>query len=185
MAKSKITKDQIEAWKKEFGTLYLLQSENGLEGYIKDPTSNIRIMKLAVSCLSKSREEYVNAILTNCFLGGDDEIKEEQYANGLADQLDEITDIPNCKTVREGNKFVMVCEGLSLSVRMANRADINLSEKKNGAREPFVTAENLLKIIALDKEELATAQKNTRAWLGFLTATDEVKNKVAVNVTKL
>lgn len=185
MTKTTVTPEQIQAWKEKYGTVYMLESETGLEGYIKDPTTDMTIMKLAVSSLSKSREEYVNAILVNCFLGGDVEIKDEQYANGLADQIDEITDIPTCKTVREGNKFVMQCEGLTLTVRGANRSDINMAEKKNGAKEPFVTSENLLKIIALDKDELATAQKNTRAWLGFLTATNEVKNKVIMNVTKL
>lgn len=182
----KVTQKQIDDWKAKYGTIYKITSEDGKVGYIFDPLSDLRIMKLAFIAMTKSVINYVQTVLTNCWLAGDEEIKtDESIGNGLVDIIDEFTELPHCEVTRDGNKFVMTVEGLSCNVRMAKRADIIKAEQKNAAREPFETAVHLLNAIALDLNELEAIRKNTRAYIGLLSGIEKVKDKAYAGVEKL
>ena len=180
------TKAQIEAWKKEHNckVVYKITSEDGKVAYIKDPVSDLKIMKMATTALQKSDSLYVQVVLNQCWLDGDDEIKEqEEYGAGLVNQLNNITEIPNAIITREGSKYIMEVEGVKIEVRAAKRADVLLAEQKNRANEPFETNIHLLDIIKIT--DIKDIKKDSRVYIGFLAALDDVKNKVAVAVEKL
>lgn len=183
---SKVSAEQFKEWKEKYGAYYKLITEDDKEGWIFDPLSSVNIMKLAFSAIQKSPTEYVKSVLNNCWLAGDESIKnDEKYVEGLVDQLDEITDLPKCEVKREGNHFIMKVEQVELKVRMAMRQDIIKAERKNSAREAFETAIHLLRFITLDKEKLKEIEdKGGRIYIGLLTGADKVKNKATVIVEK-
>jgi hypothetical protein len=159
--------------------------DEGKVAFLKDPLSDLKIMKLAFTALQKSVLLFVSVILNNCWLEGDEELRDdEKYANGLEDQIQEITDIPDCEVERDENKFRMTVDGMTCEVRMAKREDILQAEQRNRANEPFETAIALLKIIGLNGVE-DIRKSSTRTYIGLLAGVDKVKNKAYVRVEKL
>jgi hypothetical protein len=182
------SKEQIAAWKQENKCehVFMLSTEDDKIAWIKDPLSDLNVMKLAFTAMKKSTIEFVKTILENCWIAGDESVKtDEKYCNFLADEVQEITDIPECIVRREDSKFIMTVGGNSCEVRMAMRADINKAEQRNAAKEPFETAINLLSYIALKPEEVENIRKtSTRSYIGLLVGVEKVKNKAFVQVSK-
>ncbi|TAE60981.1 MAG: hypothetical protein EAY68_10045, partial [Bacteroidetes bacterium] len=75
MQKFKLTPEQIAEWKAAYGTFYKLTAETGEVCYIKDPVSSLKIMSAAMKSLNVSSIAFVQTILNNCFIGGDESIK--------------------------------------------------------------------------------------------------------------
>ncbi len=180
-----VTQEQINEWKARHGKIYRLIAEDKV-AYIFDPLTSLAVMKKAFTAIQVSTILYVQSVLADCWLGGDEELKtDEAYGNALSDNIDELTKLPKHQIEEMDGRFLLKSEGAEILVRPALRKDILLAEKKNKAKEPFETAIHLLKLIAEDKKEVDNISLNTRAFIGILTAVDEVKVKKAVVVEEL
>ena len=69
---AKVTKDQIEAWKKKFGEIFAIKVDDKT-AYLKKPDRNT--LRLAFSKAATDPLGMNEVILNNCWLGGDTEIK--------------------------------------------------------------------------------------------------------------
>lgn len=69
------TKDQIELWKREYGDVFKLDVEGGYTCYLKKPTR--RIYSMALSQGQKSPMRFNEIIINNCWIAGDEQIRED------------------------------------------------------------------------------------------------------------
>lgn len=85
---AKVTKEQIESWKKENPEgVFQIQSKDGKTGYIKAPDRTT--LSLAHSFLPHDKLSYVATILDNSWLGGDEELKtNNKHFLGIAPIID-------------------------------------------------------------------------------------------------
>lgn len=84
---SKITEKQIEEWKAAHGEIFKLEGEGGKEAFLKKP--NRKILKAAMAKMQTDPLSFVERILTDCWLGGDEEMKtDDSYFFGCAEQLE-------------------------------------------------------------------------------------------------
>ena len=67
-----VTKQQIQEWKKQYGDVYVLNIE-GKKAYLRTPDP--QTLSYASTLATKDPLKFNEAILTNCWLGGDEEIK--------------------------------------------------------------------------------------------------------------
>ena len=72
MAKDKITKADIDAWKKKHGDIFRLKVEDKV-CYLRTPDR--KTMSFAASVATKDPLKFNEILLSNCWLGGDEEIK--------------------------------------------------------------------------------------------------------------
>ena len=87
----KVTKAQIEIWKKKHGEIYELIVEDK-KAYLCKPDRNT--LRLAFSKAATDPLGMAEVILTNCWLGGDDEIKDDNsYLVGAMSQVQEIIEM--------------------------------------------------------------------------------------------
>ena len=187
-SKNKVaTPEQIDAWKKEYGGVFLLQAHDGKIAYVHDPFHSFLILKKATQGLMKSPILFTESIINDCWLQGDEAIKDEdKYLEGLKSEIDEIARIPNATFTKEGSNYRLECEGKTLVVRTPKRADVRQAEQYNRLREPYETEVALLKIICQDKKEVyRLSQENTRAYVGMLVVLEDLKEQVHLEVKKL
>jgi len=150
---SEISKEQIEEWKAEYTDLYQLTSGDGKTCIIFDPTAKFSVMKMIAAVTPKGQAAVTEAILNNCWLGGDEILRtSEEYQNELDEQIDEIFDIPNYQIKEEANHAVITTGGVSVKVRYPERSDIKDAEKRNKQRKPFDTNIYLLEDLSLEKD---------------------------------
>ncbi|MBW7838582.1 MAG: hypothetical protein H3C36_02855 [Chitinophagaceae bacterium] len=69
---TKITDEQIKAWKKQHGDIFKLQIEDKV-AYLKTPDR--KTLSYATSVATKDPLKFNEIILNNCWLSGDEEIK--------------------------------------------------------------------------------------------------------------
>ena len=182
------SKEQIAEWKTKYGQVFLLEAEDGKVAYIHDPLLDFAVTKLIFTALGKSAMDFASSVLANCWLAGDEEIRlEERYANDLASKIDDIILLPDFLVDREADApvYTIKVEGEELRVRQAKREDIMDAERRNARNEHFQTAAYLLERICVDLDSLGIVKKNNRIYIGFLRATNAVKDKTYVSVKKL
>lgn len=181
----KATDKQIKEWKEKHGTIYQLESEDGKVCYIFDPMSKLVIVKALMAALMKGSFEFVDSLLNNCFIGGDEGIKSDDKSKaGLWDQVKDIIDIPEHQVDFGDGVATITIEGKSINVRLATRQEIKYAEDRNKGNRPLDTQIYLLEKIA-DPKELDEWRKNNRLYVGLLTAVDEVKLRKHVSIKKL
>lgn len=184
---TEITKEQIEAWKNKHGVVYYLESD-GVGCYIKDPLSSIAIIQKAIMAEQEQGNiGYTVSIINDCFLGGDERFKnQEQYVNGLADDIELLTKLPDYSITPVKDYFAVQSEGYTIKCKKADRKAILSAESKNVKGKPFQTSIYLLEDICLDTGGLEEIKKKSnRAYFGFLRATNGLKYKAVVTIKKL
>lgn len=91
---AKVTKEEIAEWKKKHGDVFHISVE-GKEGYFKKPDR--KVLGLASAYAQKSPLKFGETIITNCWLGGDEElISNDDYflsVNSVVDQLVEVKEV--------------------------------------------------------------------------------------------
>lgn len=85
-----VNKEQIEAWKREHGTVFrYTATKEGSEpkvGYFKKISP--QVMDAYESLMKRSKLMADDAVINSCWLGGDEEIvKNDDYRMGLRDWL--------------------------------------------------------------------------------------------------
>ncbi len=183
------TADKIKEWKEKHGNVYMLETI-GKSCIVFDPLSSFKIMKQLMMARRKSKAAQVDALLANCWLFGDESLKEnEAFKLGIEDAVDELFDIPEydlTPSLSGGDgELEIKIEGLTLSVKKATRGDVTFAEGRNSENKPLTTQEFLLERIAIDKEQLDAMKKNNRVYMSALLAVGEMKDKVFVAVKKL
>lgn len=84
MESKKVTKENIEAWKKKHGAIFKYTTDDGKEAYFRKPDRKIAGYAGTISDPVASNE----ALAKNCFLGGDHEvISDDEYFFGLSQHL--------------------------------------------------------------------------------------------------
>jgi autonomous glycyl radical cofactor GrcA len=180
---TKISKEQIAAWKEEYKDIYQLSSADGKVGYVFDPTAKFSVMKMIAAVTPNGQTAVTDAILNNCWLGGDEEIRTIQaYKNELDDQIDEIFNIPDYEIKEEPTHAVITSCGVSVKVRYPERTDLKDAEKRNKLHKPFDTNIYLLEALAMD--DLTEIKKNNRVYLGVILCIREVKQKLRLQIKK-
>lgn len=82
-------KTQIEALKKKHGKVHEISFDSGEKCYLKKPTR--ATVGLAMSKARTNPLAMVDVILQNCWLGGDEVIREDVgFHVGMAEQIDKI-----------------------------------------------------------------------------------------------
>lgn len=182
----KITEEQIAEWKDAHKELIVLETEDGKKAILRDPIYDLNVMKAAITALRKNDYDFVDCILTNCWLGGDEEIrKDEAYQIFLVDNLKELVELPDFTVTKDDIGYLITSEGVSIGCRAATRADITKAEKRNHNNQPFATAEFILNEIA-DKNYVQDIKKlHPKAFLGILRGVEEVKDKKILFIKKL
>lgn len=81
-----ITKEQIEQWKLQYGSIFRYKSEDGKVCYLKTPT--LTIIDACKTIAGGSSIKFDIALVDNCWIEGDDELKtQDKYRMGLFDWL--------------------------------------------------------------------------------------------------
>lgn len=89
--KSKVSPAQITEWKKKHGDVFQYKVD-GKAGYLKRPDR--RILAYATSLAEGNPLKFNEALLENCWLGGDEEIKtKDSYFMGISAKLDALIQI--------------------------------------------------------------------------------------------
>lgn len=178
------TQEQMHEWKQKYGGFYKITMEDGRVIWIFDPLSSLTIMKAAFAALNKTTYDYVRSVVENCWLMGDESVKNDEAAlSGIEKEINDFTELPDCKVERVGDKYRITVEGMTCEVRGAKRQDIQWAEKRNAAKEPFETAVNLLSRISISGTE-EIRKSSTRAYIGLLAGIDKVQEKIAARVEK-
>lgn len=74
MEKQEVTQEQIDAWKKQYGDIYAIKVD-GKTAYLKKPDR--KTLSFASVAGQKDPMKFNEIILENCFIGGDEEIKQD------------------------------------------------------------------------------------------------------------
>lgn len=86
--KGQVDQEQIDKWKKEFGQVWEVIVEDRV-CYLKKASRNT--LRAALTFLDKDRIKYMEIIIENCWLGGDEAIKkEDEYFYGLMTVVPEL-----------------------------------------------------------------------------------------------
>jgi len=87
----KVTKAQIEIWKKKHGEIFELIVGNKT-GFLHKPDRNT--LRLAFSKAATDPMGMAEVVLANCWLGGDEEIKtDDSYFVGAMSQVQELIEV--------------------------------------------------------------------------------------------
>ncbi len=88
----KFTAEKIKLLKEKHGKVFLYETTDGKSCVLSTPT--LKIIDACRSISGGSAIRFKNAIVENCWVDGDEEIKStDKYLLGLFDQLDMIFDI--------------------------------------------------------------------------------------------
>lgn len=178
------TQIQIEEWKKKYSSAHQLTSE-GKECVIFSPFDDIRVLKQAFSALmGNDKIAFVDAILNNCFLWGDESVKTDDLIKAdLYDQINELVEIPEYTLTKEGSDYIVTVSGKSCKIKAASREDMKWAEKRNKQQKPFDTS--IFLVDRLAGEGVEEFKKDGRLYFALLMAVQDCKAKKEVSLKKL
>jgi hypothetical protein len=82
----KFTQEQIEKYKKEYGSIFEYKSDDGKSCILKSPT--LQVLDACKTISGGSSIKFDDALLQNCWVDGDIELKtEDKYKLGLFEWL--------------------------------------------------------------------------------------------------
>jgi hypothetical protein len=98
MTTKKIDQEQIDQWKKKHGTIFLIKVEDKV-CYLKKPDR--KTLSYAATVGAKDNLKFNEAILANCWLGGDEEMKtDDSLFLSVSTRLAEIIEIKEAELVK-------------------------------------------------------------------------------------
>jgi len=185
------TPEQIAAWKEEHGIIYQV-AVDGKEAIVAFPTWTT--WKQASTALADGNSvAYVEAILRNGFVAGDEDIADTDAAFlNLKKQFDDIIEFADVTKTKVGNAYE-----LSLQVPGTNEAPkvfkckpvtreiITESERANAERKMYVTAENILKRVLISGDEAVLKSKTPMYYIPLIAQVEKLYEEKVVNIKKL
>lgn len=89
--KGEVTEDQVNAWKRKHGEVYMVKVD-GSAGYLRKPDRDT--MKAVATVSSNDPIRANEVLLENCWLGGDDSIKtDDAKFFGVSSTLAELVEV--------------------------------------------------------------------------------------------
>ena len=180
-----ITKEQIEAWKEQYGEVYALPVEDK-KAYLKAP--DMTDYKRAFTAMQKSGEvAYGEILLSALWLGGDEEIKtDDAYFLSARKELMDFFNYedPQLKKLSGGKTEIKIGDH-KCTVRVITRADIKKAEKSNPSSKPFVTQEKLFEAICQEKDEAFESKQNAALMFPLFQAIEKLQNQKIAFLEKL
>lgn len=180
---SKPNKKQIEDWKKEHGGVYAFPVDDKT-AYLREP--NMVDWKRILSKLSNGETAMCEEILRSLWLGGDEEIRnDDAYFSSAKKELRDFSNYSDAEThkVQGGNEIVI--EGHRCLVRTVNRDDLKIAEKANPSGKPFVTQERLFDRIVKEKDEAYNDRNNASIRMPLYDAIEKLQNQKVAFLKKL
>jgi hypothetical protein len=181
---NKITPEQINAWKEQYGDIYALPVEDKT-AYLREP--KMVDYKRAFAALQNDGDVAFAEVLLNClFIGGDTEIKtNDDYFNAARKILKTFFEYPDADIETTGNKSVITIGDAKCTVRVITRDDIKLAEKKNPSGKPFVTQEKLFEMICKEMDDVFKDRDNATLRFPLYQAIEILQNKKIAILKKL
>jgi len=186
-AEEKSIEELKKDWQKKYGVGNCRElTADGKSVFVFDPTIDFNKAKIIVAARQKGISFMVDAILNNCWLGGDESLKlDEAFKQGIEDQVDEMIDLPEMeKDELENGNLLLQVAGHDIEIKKVSRQDKRYAEDRNPDRKPLMTAVFLLEKIIVDKEKLVELMKDVRAYLVVLLEVRELKDKKWVELKK-
>lgn len=91
----KVTATQLEQWKALYGKVWEVVVEDKVAYFKKASRAT---MRAALSFLEKDRIKYMEIIIENCWIGGDEAMKsEDEYFYGLMGVVPELAEAKNAE----------------------------------------------------------------------------------------
>ena len=89
---------QFNDWKSQYGKVFGYVSTDGKTGVFRTP--DMTILDLCSTIAKGSQVKYDQALIANCWLGGDEELKTEtKYILGLKEWLADLIEVVNGEMV--------------------------------------------------------------------------------------
>ncbi|ANQ49615.1 hypothetical protein MY04_4798 [Flammeovirga sp. MY04] len=182
-----LTQDKIQAWKKEHGDINLIETEDGKQAVIWNPTQSLNVMKQVMTAFQNSEFDAVEVVINNCFIEGDD-LTGDADIMGIAKKIKHLLDLPDAFIKDEKEEtFICVPEfDYKVKVRHVTRGDITFANEKNQKNIPFDTNIEILKRVWKGTEkEYQNLLLSDRLHLALLTVVNDLKKENEASLKKL
>jgi len=180
-----ITKEIIQSWKDQHGDVYALPVDDKT-GYLRAP--KMADYKRAFDAMKKQGEvSFGETMLTALWLGGDEEIKnEDSYFLSARRELMDFFNYGDAEINElNGRKSEIIIDGHKCVLRVITRQDLKMAEKKNPGDKPFVTQEQLFDMVCLEKDEAFDNRENAAIRFPLFQAIEKLQNKKTAMLKKL
>ena len=184
MATEKITQEQINDWKEQYGGVYKLPVEDKT-AYLREP--KMKDFKRAFTAMQLDGDiAFGEALLNSLFIGGDDEIKAvDDYFNPARKKLVKFFEFDDAEIERKKNQFIITIGNAQCTVRVVNREDLKISERKNPSGKVFVTQEKLFERILISADDVFNDRDNAEIRFPLYKALEEIQNEKIATLEKL
>lgn len=184
---TKAIEELKKAWQEKYGVGNCRELiADGKSVFVFDPCVDLNKIKAVIAARQKSVGHMVDAVLNNCWLGGDEQLRQDEaFKSGIEAQVEQMIDIPEAQKEEMANGNVKVTVGsFSIEVRKVNRADLRYGEDRNPDRKPLVSQGFVLDRVAVDPARLEELKKDARLYLAVCILVDELRDKKYVEVKK-
>jgi len=182
---SKTLEEKKKEWQEKYGVGNLRELKaDGKSVFVFDPCIDFKKIKIIYTARQKSVGHMVDAVLNNCWLDGDKDLRtDDEFKLGIEDQVDNMLDIPEAvkEEMDSGNYLLKVGE-VELEVRQVTRQDIRFVDERNA--ETLMKRVYLLDRIAVDESKLEAVKKDARVYFSMLLMVMELKAMKDVELKK-
>jgi hypothetical protein len=181
---SKISQNQIDEWKEQYGGAYILPVEDKI-AYLREPKMND--FKRAFTAMQNDGEiAFGEEMLSALFIGGDIEIKtNDDYFTPARKTLKTFFEYDDAEIIEEGNNSIIVIGEEKCTLRIITRDDLKVADKKNPSGKPFVTQEQLFSMICREKTDGFNDKNNASIRFPLYQAIEKIQNKKVATLKKL
>lgn len=177
--------EQKKAWQQKHGVGNCRELiADGKSVFVFDPTTDFKKIKIVYAARQKSVGHLVDAVLNNCWLGGDETLKkDERFKMGIEEQVDNLIDIPESETENLDNGNVLIkCGDMELEVKRVTRQDKRYVDDRNV--DNLMKRVFLLDRINVDEQKLEEVKKKPAVYFSMLLEVMELKDKTDVELKK-
>ncbi|TDL99619.1 MAG: hypothetical protein C4K58_06925 [Flavobacteriaceae bacterium] len=176
------TKKQIEEWKAKHGGFFSVEVEGKIV-YLKAPS--VLDWKRLTLAIQEGEVKFAETCLDLLWLDGDQEIKtDEDCFLGFKAQVGSLFDYEEAEVEKvDGLYKISLGEEFCL-VRSVTRKDLELADKKNPSKKPFVSQEILFEIIKKEASSGFDDKNNASLRIPLYKAIETIQNKAVAVVKK-
>ncbi|NME69007.1 hypothetical protein [Flammeovirga aprica] len=183
-----LTEEKIKEYKEQYGQIALIETVDRKSALIWLPTENFKVLQQVLSMMNVSDYAMTETILNNCWIEGDETIKQDKYFAGLAYQLKELLDLFDPTFEKKGNVFEIQVNkvGYTCKVNPIHRSDEESAKRNNPQRKPFEEQMFLLEKNWADPvKKLDELKKDPKLYMSILTVVSELREEAKSAVKKL
>lgn len=179
---ARVTRTQIDGWKKQYGDILHIPFSDGKECYLKQPDR--RVLGLAYSKGARDPLAVAEVILANCWLGGDEDVKTGNgYLVAIQDMANEIAGRVEVETQSYAQSVKLnFADGKACMLNFPTRqqaSEIMIAARK----DPFAMVEKAIQFCwARGDEEIKTSAGHL---LSMLQVIDELLQVKTAQVKKI